>query len=128
QTVNVVGFGDAGLSTLIAGAVLEPRDTTCRFAIDTAALNTADQQDYLCRLPIPGILKAGGLPNAAALVAPHDLLLHNTGDGFDSTWAQAAYVLYPDATLTLQRDRLQNNALIAFLDGSSLPGAGPMGC
>jgi len=118
QTANVVGFGDAGLWTLIAGAVLEPRDTKCRFAIDTAGFNTADHQDYLCRLPIPGILKAGGLPNAAALVAPHDLLLHNTGDVFDSTWASAAYALYPGATLIVQKDRLQNDALIAFLDGS----------
>jgi hypothetical protein len=79
-----------------------------------------------CRLPIPGILRAGGLPNAAALVAPHDLLLHNTGDVFDSTWAKAAYALYPGATLTAEKDRLQNDALIAFLDRSFLPGAGPM--
>lgn len=128
QAVDVVGFDQAGLWTLIAGAVLEPRDTKCRFAIDTAGLNTADHRDVLCRLPIPGILKAGGLPNAAALVAPHDLLLHNTGDLFDSTWASAAYALYPGATLTLQTDRLQNDALIAFLDGSFPPAAGPMEC
>jgi dienelactone hydrolase len=126
QAVNVVGFDDAGLWTLVAGAVLEPRDTTCRFAIDTAGLNTADHRDYLCRLPIPGILKAGGLPNAAALVAPHDLLLHNTGGVFDSTWAGVAYALYPGAALTVRKDRLPNDALIAFLDGSVLPGAGPM--
>jgi hypothetical protein len=115
RTVNVTGFDRAGLWTLIAGALLEPRDTTCRWVIDTAGFSTAGDHDYLQRLPIPGILKAGGLPNAAALVAPHDLLLHNTGGVFDSTWAEAAYALYPGATLTLQEDRLRNDALVAFL-------------
>jgi hypothetical protein len=126
QTVDVVGFDRAGLWTLIAGAVLEPRDTKCRFAIDTTAFDTANYHDYLSRLPIPGILKAGGLSNAAALVAPHDLLLHNTGEVFDSTWAEAAYALYPGAMLTLQKDRLRNDALLAFLDGSYSHGAETM--
>jgi dienelactone hydrolase len=128
QTVDVVGFDCAGLWTLIAGAVLEPRDTKCRFAIDTTRFNTAGHHDYLSRLPIPGILQAGGLSNAAALVAPHDLLLHNTGEGFDSAWAGAAYALYPGATFTVQKDRLQNDALVAFLDGSFFHGTGPMEC
>jgi dienelactone hydrolase len=125
RAVNVAGFDVAGLWALVAGAVLEPRDTTCRFAIDTAGLDTADHRDVLRCLPIPGILRAGGLPNAAALIAPHDLLLHNTGDRFDGTWASAAYALYPGTTLALHKDRLPNDDLIAFLDGSYPPAAGP---
>ena len=115
QRVDVVGFGRAGLWTLIAGAVLEPRATRCRFVLDMAGFDTSDDGAYLCQLPIPGILRAGGLPNAAALAAPHDLLLHNTGDRFDASWASAAYALYPGARLAVHKDLLGNDALISFL-------------
>jgi hypothetical protein len=91
--------------------------------VDTLGFDTAGHHDYLAYMPIPGILKAGGLPNAAALVAPHDLLLHNTGDAFDASWARAAYALQPGAVLALQEDRLQNRALVAFLAGSTPPDA-----
>jgi hypothetical protein len=117
QTLNVVGFGDAGLWALLAGALLDPMQKRLRFIIDTNGFNTRSNDDYLNRLFIPGILKTGGLPNAAALIVPHNLLLHNTNDTFDTTWAHAAYALYPDASLAVQKDRLTNDALIASLIG-----------
>lgn len=113
--VNIVGFGNAGLWTLIAGAITERTDL--QIASDINAFNTATENDYLNRLPIPGILKAGGLPNAAALIAPNNLLLHNTGDTFDTSWAEAAYALHPEATLTIKDDLAKNEDLIDFLCG-----------
>jgi hypothetical protein len=119
QGVDVVAFDLAGLWTLLAGALLGPQETKCRFVVDTAGFDTAGPRDYLDRLPIPGILRAGGLPNATALVAPHDLVLHNTGERFDCSWAQAAYALYPGAAFTVHKERLQNDELAAFLIESS---------
>ncbi len=110
--LTIVGFGQAGLYTLIAGAISERRDL--QIVSDVGAFNTALETDYLNRLPVPGILKAGGLPNAAALIVPNNLLLHNAGDAFDTSWAEVAYALYPNATLTVQRDLLKNDDLIHF--------------
>ena len=110
--LTIAGFGRAGLWALIAGAISERADL--QLACDVGAFDTGRADDYLHRLPIPGILKAGGLPNAAALVAPNKLLLHNAGDAFDTSWAEAAYARHPEATLTIQRDRVKNGALIDF--------------
>ena len=110
---NIVGFGNAGLWAIIASAISERANL--QIVSDIGAFNTTTENDYLNRLPIPGILKAGGLPNAAALIAPNNLLLHNTGDTFDTSWAEAAYALYPEATLTLKNDLAKNEDLIDFL-------------
>jgi hypothetical protein len=63
------------------------------FAIDANGFNPADEQRYLEDLFIPGILRAGGLGNAAALIHPRRLLLHNTRGVFDMSRANAAYGL-----------------------------------
>jgi hypothetical protein len=114
RALGVAGFGRAGPWALLAGAILGPQEIQCRFVIDTARFDTAGPRDYLDCLPIPGILRAGGLPNAAALVAPHDLVLHNTGEGFDIAWARAAYALYPGATLAVHKERLRNDEWMAL--------------
>jgi dienelactone hydrolase len=114
QTINVVGFHIAGLWTLIAAAVSE-LDATTRFIIDANGFDTHSETDYLAHLPIPGVLKAGGLRNAAALVTPHELQIHNTGDVFDTSWAEAAYALNANAKCIVQSDALKNDALIQSL-------------
>ena len=114
QTLNVVGFHTAGLWTLIAAALNAP-NPSMRFIIDANTFNTQSESDYLTHLPIPGILKAGGLRNAAALAHPHTLHIHNTGDVFDTSWAQAAYDLNDQTTFTTQSERYQNEELIQTL-------------
>lgn len=111
--LKIIGFGQAGLWALLAGAISERADL--QLACDVGAFDTGREDDYLHRLPIPGILKAGGLPNAAALVAPNDLLLHNAGDAFDTSWAEDAYARHPKAALIIQRDRMKNDDAIDFL-------------
>jgi dienelactone hydrolase len=113
ESINIVGFGHAGLWTLIAGATIQ--NTNMRIVSDVNKFNATSEEDYLKRLPIPGILKAGGLPNAAALIASNNLLLHNTSDAFDTSWAEAAFSLSSDATLTVQNDLLKNDDLVNFL-------------
>ncbi len=116
--LNVVAFEDAGPWVMVAGAIAAMEDSggsALRFAIDADRFNTASEKDYLEKLYIPGILRAGGLKNAAALLAPRDLLLHNTVGAFDTSWAEAAYRLSPDASLTLNRETQADHSLIEFL-------------
>ncbi len=113
--VQIVGLGAAGLWALAAAAVLGPQDRLLRFALDLNEFDTASAAAYLNDLPIPGILRAGGLANAAALAAPHDTLLHNGGERFDCTWAEMAYALYPSAVLKIVKGRLKSEDLIAYL-------------
>lgn len=112
--INVVGFHTAGLWTLIAAAI-NTFDTPINYVIDANGFNTELESDYLAHLPIPGLLKAGGLKNAAALTAPNPLVLHNTQGSFDTSWAEVAYPLHEQATFSTQSERLTNDALIAQL-------------
>jgi len=116
--LSAAGFGSAGLWLLLAGALLEA-DARLRIAADVDGFVTDRVDDYLNRLPIPGILRGGGLPNAAALLVPHDVLLHRVGQGFDTSWAESAYRLYGEASLRVERDGVPNDALVDFL--KSLP-------
>jgi len=112
--INVVGFHTAGLWTLIAAAI-NTFDTPINYVIDANGFNTESESDYLTHLPIPGLLKAGGLKNAAALTAPNPLVLHNTQDNFDTSWAEISYPLHEQAILSTQSERFTNDALIAQL-------------
>ena len=116
QKLNVVGFGEAGLWALLAGGALGLAGRTLRWAIDADGFDTASEADYLTRLPLPGILRLGGLPHVAALLAPHELLLHNTSGVFDVSWAAAAYALGPPTAFTVHEHRLKNEELIAYLN------------
>jgi dienelactone hydrolase len=94
--LNVVGFGNAGLWAIVAGAIMNQRDPELpkiRLAVDANRFDTSSEDSYLQNLYIPGILRAGGLRNAAALLAPCALLLHNTAGLFDTSWVEAAYSL-----------------------------------
>ena len=113
--IQVVGLQEAGLWALLAAAASGPQERSLRFVVDVNGFDTAAVAAYLSELPIPGILRAGGLANAAALVAPHDLLLHNAQGHFASEWAERAYALYPDAALVIEKARIKNEQLAAYL-------------
>lgn len=115
QHVRVAGLGTAGLWTLAAAAVLGPQNRSMRFVLDVDSFDTGSSASYLKCLPIPGILRAGGLENAAALVAPHDLLVHNTGGHFDCAVAEQAYGLYENAMLRVEQDQIENELLVEYL-------------
>ena len=114
--LSAAGFGSAGLWMLLAGALLNA-DAQLRIAADVDGFVTSGIDDYLDRLLIPGILRSGGLPNAAALLAPHDVLMYCVGQGFDTSWAESAYRLHGEASLRIESDSVANDALVDFLNG-----------
>ncbi len=55
-----------------------------RMIIDAAQLDSANDQEFLARLPIPGIRRAGDFATAVALAPLTPLLIHNTGGKFQT--------------------------------------------
>lgn len=111
--VNVVGFGAAGPWCLLACATLEPSPSLMplRVAVDGNGFDTSREEAYRKDLYVPGILKAGGLPAAAALV-PGELLLHGVGE------RQADYAPWlkdHGAPVRLAKERLADEVIVQWL-------------
>jgi dienelactone hydrolase len=116
-TLNVVGFNDGGPMLTIAAAMIEPSlKSSARFVIDGFLFNTSSEWQYLNDLFIPGILKAGGLPNALALIAPCPLFLHNTHTYVDTSCAKGAYISIGAASnFQVTKERRDDDELLDFL-------------
>ena len=113
ECVNVVGYGKAGLWSLIAGACISPQDRL-RFLLDLDRFEFDNVDCYLRDLQLPGIFHVGGLDNAAALLAPSDLLLHNVGDS-ELSWTTQAYSLYESGQLKIEDSQISNLEMTELL-------------
>ncbi len=113
QTLNVVGLEQGGPWCLLACAVLDPLppEVQLRVACDANAFDTSSEAAYRRDLYIPGILKTGGLPAAAAIV-PAPLLLHNVGARHED---YAAWLKDKVASTRLAKDRLDEEAVYEWL-------------
>ncbi len=88
QGVSLVGLGKAGLWGLLAGVL---HDNVDGIAVDAMQFDLHSDDAYLNQLFVPHIRRAGGLRMAQAAIAPRPLLIHNTGESFDTQWASDAY-------------------------------------
>lgn len=120
RSTSAVAFGKAGPWLAVAGAVgidsAEGEDAQIRFVLDMNRFDATTEASYLADLYVPGILRAGGLANAVALLAPHPLLLWNLGEGLDPTWAAKAY-RQTGAPLRLEKGPQDDGAILRFLWG-----------
>jgi hypothetical protein len=73
----LVADGDAGLASLLALAIAPVR----RAVIDVGGFNLEDDGQFLERVYIPGLRKAGDFQTAVSL-ARGELIVHNAGDRF----------------------------------------------
>ena len=86
RRVILCGVGRAGLWAMLAAPAADA------VAADADALDLASDEALLARdLFTPGIRKIGAFAGAAALAAPHPLLLHNSGRNFASGLLRDAY-------------------------------------
>ena len=122
ELVNIAGLGKAGPWLAIAGAVIEPQSEKApklRLVIDANRFDTHTEEEYLESLFIPGVLRAGGLPNALTMAAPLAMLLHNTSDLFDTSMVSAANVVRQaagkPAELTIDFSMRHDASLLAFM-------------
>ncbi len=112
--VHVVGLGRAGLWAMLAAAL------DGEFRGVAAALDRFDptaDSDYLDRLFIPGIRRAGDFRAAATLLADTDLLLHGVHQGFPASWYRAAFEAAgrPDR-LAIRADKVPAEAVVDWLE------------
>ncbi len=88
--INLAGLGKAGLWCLLARGLV-PR--LHRTAVDVSRFATEDDRAYLEHLYIPILRRAGDFKTASMLAPATPLLIHNTGESFDTAWVQQAYRL-----------------------------------
>jgi dienelactone hydrolase len=73
----IVASGDAALRALLAAAVAAPRTAI----LDIGAFDTSSDTDFVKRLQIPGLRRAGDL-ETAAMLAGDRVVIHNAGEQF----------------------------------------------
>ena len=111
--VNLVGTGLAGPWCLLART---QAPAVRRTVVDMARLRLHSDQTWLDQLLVPGLRGLGGLPTAAALIAPAPLFLYNLGAGFDVAAAQQAYDAAEDPRrLVVQRPALTPAQIVRCL-------------
>ena len=112
---GLLGWRGAGAWCLLAGA-LSP--VGCAAAADMTA-GAEEDDTYLGELYAPLMRAYGGLPVAAALVAPRPLLLGDAAPRF-ADWARAAYqAVGASAKLAEQREGLSLTMLLNWLGSLS---------
>ena len=62
-----------------------------RVVVDANQFDSDNDEAYLQSLSIPIIRRAGDFRTAGTLVAPRPLLIHNTGDAFQTDWIADVY-------------------------------------
>jgi hypothetical protein len=75
---SLVAAGDAALAGLLAAAIAQPG----KAVLDVGTFDTASDDDFVARLYIPGLRRAGDLQTAAAMAGPDRLVVHGAGDRF----------------------------------------------
>ena len=85
--VNLIGIGEAGLWGLLAAGFTDVKNVV----VDAAGFDNSSDDAFLETLPIPGIRRVGDFRTAGALLAPRSLIIHNTGDAFDTSWITEVY-------------------------------------
>ena len=108
--VNLIGIGEAGLWGLLAAGFTDVKNVV----IDAAEFDNNSDDAFLERLPIPSIRRVGDFRTAGTLVVPRTLIIHNTGNVFDTTWITEVYGnIEASDQLHTEKDRLSDEEIVA---------------
>ncbi len=108
--VNLVGIGEAGLWGLLAAGFTDVKNVV----IDTDGFDNSSDAAFLKTLPIPSIRRVGDFRTAGTLVAPSNLILHNTGNAFETAWIREVYRnIGASDQLLVAEDRLSDEEIVA---------------
>jgi hypothetical protein len=88
RQLSVVAQGGAGLPTLLARGLAPGID---RMVVDAGRFDGSSDEEFVRRLPIPGIRRAGDFSTAVAIAPLTPLLIHNTGEKFGIERMTAIY-------------------------------------
>lgn len=114
--VDLVGFDKAGPWVVLARGLCG--DAVSRTAADLNGFRFEQVKDFDDEMMLPGALKYGGMAGLAAVIAPHELFLHNakmTGTG-PGGLLQAAYrASGQEKQLHRQEDKAEATAVVTWL-------------
>ena len=112
STVNLIGLGEAGLWCLLAAGFAN----VDRTVVDANQFNTNSDEAYLHALPIPSIRRVGDFRTAGTLIAPRHLLIHNTGNTFQTDWIADVYrAINATDQLRVETESLSDADITAWL-------------
>lgn len=115
-TLSLVAPGEAGLWALLARGLATGLD---RAVVDTAAFPTSSDDAFVARLPIPGIRRAGDFVTAVSLVPFTPLLLHGTGNQFETSQLRTLYARFGQARhFATQAEKISTPALVQWLEAA----------
>ena len=108
--VNLIGIGEAGLWGLLAAGFTDVKNVV----IDTDGFDNSSDDAFLKTLPIPSIRRVGDFRTAGTLVAPRNLILHNTGNVFETAWIREVYRnIRASDQLLVAEGRLSDEEIVA---------------
>ena len=88
KQLNIVAQGGAGLPALLARGLAPSIE---KMVIDAGQFDTASDEEFIRRLPIPGIRRAGDFSTAVTIAPLTPLMIHNTGRKFGIEKMKAIY-------------------------------------
>ena len=113
SAINIVASGEAGLWALLARGLAPAID---RMIVDAARFDNLQDSNFVARLPIPGLRRAGDFTTAISLAASTPLLIHNTGDSFRADALGEIYkAAASPANLSIEKDRASIQTRLAWL-------------
>ena len=111
--LNVIGLKEAGLYALLARSAVTGID---QMVVDAAQFDNNNDEEFLKRLAIPGLRRAGDFTTAVAVSQLTPLLLHNTNNRFQTERIAALYQALSSASkLQVKPEKIADAALVAWL-------------
>ncbi|HKQ74549.1 MAG TPA: acetylxylan esterase, partial [Blastocatellia bacterium] len=92
--LNVVGLGEGGLWALLARGVAPEID---KMVVDAAQFDSSSDEAFVKSLAVPGIRLAGDFTTAVTIAPLTPLLIHNTGNKFNTEKIEAVYKAFGKA-------------------------------
>ena len=111
--VSVIGLGEAGLWALLARGIAPAID---RMVIDAAQFDSSSDEAFTKSMAVPGIRRAGDFTTAVTIAPLTPLLIHNTGNKFNTEKIEAVYKAFgKSGNFKSQSARLSDSELAARL-------------
>ena len=112
--VNLIGIGEAGLWSLLAAGFADVKNVIVDAAEFDLRYDIDGDPVFLETLPIPNIRQVGDFRTAGTLIAPRPLIIHNTGEAFDTAWISEVYGnIGASQHLLVEKDKLSDAEIIA---------------
>lgn len=114
--VNLAGVGEGGLWCLLARGLAPQLHRTL---VDVSRFSSEEDGAYLEHLYVPVLRRAGDFKTAAMLAPATRLLIHNTGEFFNTDWFRQAYELAGKTDLLeIKPEEIPRAQLLAWLTQS----------